>query len=181
MFEPQYMPVISIKKFTEERRSCQINLSLFFSHFSYYIKFVQIQIIEKTFLQRPLTWEQLQKLISPVFTVWSATWTNGSSYCASLFCVHLCVCICWKAAGAQSSSLYSERELKPFQVETEYWQYVNHRGENKFLREKKPIKRVKNRSTTLDTLFFFLTAFCKLAFSPLLSINLWISLFFISF
>lgn len=90
-----------------------------------------------------------QKLMNTVFSEWIAAlfilWTDQmevSRVC--LYSVSICVFVfCWKPAGALSYILYSERELKPFKLETEYWQYVNRTEENIFLRERRALKESK--------------------------------------
>lgn len=85
-----------------------------------------------------------------------------------LHSVSICVFVfCWKPAGALSYILYSERELKPFKLETEYWQYVNRTEDNIFLRERRALKDSKwIDHTRLSVPLFPLSAFCKLTFFP---------------
>lgn len=73
-----------------------------------------------------------------------------------LYSVSICVfAFCWKPAGALSYILCSKRELKPFKVETEYWQYVNRRGGNMFLRERRALKESKWIDHTRLAVFLF--------------------------
>lgn len=54
-----------------------------------------------------------------------------------------CMFVCLEFSGSLpelSYVLYSERELKPFNVETEYWQYVNRTEDNIFLLERGALK-----------------------------------------
>lgn len=116
------------------------------------------------------TWEQCQILMRVVFNKQSAVLFGELE--VHLYSVSICVfAFCWKPTGALIYILYSERELKPFKVETEYWQYVNRREENIFLRERKAFK--ESKWIDHSRLFFvFLTAVFKLAFPPFLHLYL---------
>lgn len=66
--------------------------------------------------------------------VYTLNWSNRSQWSLS----SLPVC----SAGL-SYLLCRQRELKPFKLETEYWQYVNRTEKNIFLRERRALKESK--------------------------------------